>query len=181
MILRTMTFMAACLACALVGCRQQDADGDVSRRLQRTREDIAKNYPDRELLAALDVATPTSLRTATLIRARLFGHSRRLLVEWIAAQPSATAIRLTSGAGQRWDMAIDPVYMDENRRAAETSVLFRFGASFEDDADTWSKLLNMTREGGALALLKDGQVISNEVRISLASPETSAPSAAADD
>lgn len=157
------------------GCSTREQNRDVATRLRNTREDYARNYPDSELTAALEKATPTSLCTPSLIRCRVFGHSRRLLVQWIAGEPSANALRLIPKAGLPWDIHMDRMMMEENQRIAQKHVLYWYGCSFENEPDVWSRVWGMAQRGEAVVLIKDSQVVSNEVRLTIASAAT-APS-----
>ncbi|MFP4105902.1 MAG: hypothetical protein ACLFVU_07390 [Phycisphaerae bacterium] len=151
-------------------------DSEVAGRLANSRNAVEKGWIESpEVIAALESATPESLHVPRIVEARVVssGEKRTILVNWLATQPKAEAIRIDAPDHEPVTIAIDTTYREENRREAMTGVVFRFVWTTRPDSSTWRNIKPMLESGKAsVTLLRDEKPIGEPAELETLQPDT---------
>ena len=154
----------------VAGCRSTK-DTETARRLERTIANLNEHGDMSGALPVLRGATPESLKTPTIVQAKMFDkpRSKRLWVTWVQDYPSVDAIALKA-IDPPVDVAvpIDAIYREENEREAKEGVIFRFVVTFDDPSvqEQWERLKGAVPNLEVM-LLRDGRAISSPLCVVL--------------
>lgn len=154
----------------LAGCHEQgSAPAD---RKAITIDELERHAPGSKALRLLREASPASLRTPTVVFARVFEQRETvaLWVEWLALKPSADAVGIRPTPHSEWRIyRLLKGELEQNRaHAARGFVLFTGGASvpWAPKAEEWLDIAPDIRAGRAeAALFKNNARISDTVPV----------------
>lgn len=138
-------------------------------QVQRPKGTWVMQKISREVLAVLQSSSKKTLQSPKIASAVLGqdkDDSYKLIVFWVAQEPSADSLAFDWGEGGTVTNAVPASYIEENLKESETSVVFWVVYAWEKGTDTWSKCTSLAgRTDLKATLLRAHKLVSAPARV----------------